>query len=122
MRGDVHHQPQTRQRGTAVEPADQIRRQGDGLKSDRQRQFTRVQVKRVAVGQHDFITHHTIERGADFIFRPAEVDKGRGMSAEGTKLIPQTHINSDAVNPLDRRARGDGQTAFVQPGFNISVT
>ena len=45
VRGNVHHQPQARQRGASVQPAYQVGRQGDRLVGHRQRQFARMQEK-----------------------------------------------------------------------------
>ena len=46
-----------------------------------------------------------IQRRADFVFRPAEVDKRCRVAAEGAEFIPQTHIDGHAVNTLNRRMR-----------------
>jgi hypothetical protein len=43
------------------------------------------------------------------------------MAAEGTEFIPQADIDGHAIDTLNG-TRGNRQTAFIQPGFNISVT
>ena len=75
VRGDVHHQAQTRQRRASVKPADQIRWQRDRFQTSPPAPVRRMQIKRLAFRDDDFVAHDAIQRGADFVFRPAEVDK-----------------------------------------------
>ena len=81
-----------------------------------------MQEECLAVLEDDFITHHAIQRGADFIFRSAQIDIRRCMTAERTEFVAKTHIYRGAIDSLDRRAWSDRQATFIQPGFNISVT
>ena len=122
VRGHVYHQSQSGQRRTAVKPADEVRRQGDGFKRYRQRQFTRMQIKGFAIFDYDFVTHHAIERGADFVLRSAEVNERCGMAAKGAEFIPQPDIDGHPIDTLNRWTWGNRQTAFIQPGFNIAIT
>ena len=80
-----------------------------------------MQEKRLPFRQDDFIAHHPIERGADFMFGAAQIDKRRGMPAEGTKLVAEPHVNGRAVDAFNRRARRNRQLAVVEPGFNIAI-
>ncbi|CSF72759.1 Uncharacterised protein [Shigella sonnei] len=122
MRGDVHHQPQTRQRGTPVQPAHQIGWQRHRLQRHRQRQLSWVKIERLALVENDLIAHHAVKRGAHFIFGTAQIDKRCRVTTEGTKFIAQAYIHRRAVNTLHWRTWVDRQTAFIKPGFNISVT
>jgi hypothetical protein len=80
-----------------------------------------MEEKGFAIRQHDLIAHDPIQCRTHFLFRAAQIDKGRGMTAEGAELITQTHIDGGPVNALDRRAWLNGQFAIVQPGFNIAI-
>ncbi|MCS6037315.1 hypothetical protein LNQ52_19640 [Klebsiella pneumoniae subsp. pneumoniae] len=44
------------------------------------------------------------------------------MATEGAKFITQPYINRRAINTLNGRTRIDGESPFIQPGFDISVT
>ena len=77
---------------------------------------------RITFVNDDFVTHHAIERRADFILRPAEVDERCSMATKGAEFIPQPHINGHAIDALNRWTWGNRQTAFIQPGFYILIT
>ena len=81
-----------------------------------------MQIKGFAFVDNDFVTHHAIKRGADFILRPAKVDERCGMAAEGAEFIPQSHINGDTIDTLHGWTWGNRQAAFIQPGFYIAIT
>jgi len=81
-----------------------------------------MQEEGIAFGQNDFVTHDAFKGGADFIFRPAQIDKGSGMPAECTEFIAQTNVHRRAINALYGRSRLNRQTALIQPGFNIAIT
>ena len=80
-----------------------------------------MQEERFTIRQNNLFAHHAIQRRADFRLRPTQVNKARRVPAESPKLIPQPNIDRRAVNALNGRARINGQTPLIQPGFYISV-
>ncbi len=78
--------------------------------------------ERLAFRQDNLVAHHAIQRGADFVFRSAKIDKRRGMATEHAELIAQADIYCGPVDAFERRARGNHQFLAIQPSFYIAVT
>ena len=81
-----------------------------------------MQVEHFIFSQGDFITHDIFQRRIHFFFRAAEINIRGGMAPENPELMPEADIGGRPVDPLNRRTRGDGQSAVIKPLNNVTVT